>query len=102
MHMFASCHASAFIARMSFMHDVVTNFCSCLMQDKDISQVLSSLAALAPSQDQKHMHGISTNCPFMHACLHAYPQDRVSQIPETQRVLKVQAKKRLDLTCMHE
>ena len=40
--------------RMSFTHDVLTIFCSCLVQDKDISQVLSSLAALAPSQDQTH------------------------------------------------
>jgi hypothetical protein len=40
--------------RMSFTHDVLTIFCSCLVQDEDISQVLSSLAALAPSQDQTH------------------------------------------------
>ena len=40
----------------------------------------------------------------IHACmpafLHAYPQDRVSSIPEKERILKVQAKKRLEFACM--
>ena len=39
----------------------------------------------------------------IHACmpafLHAYPQDRVSNIPENERILKVQAKKRLEFAC---
>jgi hypothetical protein len=37
----------------------------------------------------------------MPAFLHAYPQDRVSNIPENERILKVQAKKRLEFACMN-
>ena len=101
-------HACAFMHTYhSRMRDVLLHaFCSCVMQDKDISQVLSSLAALAPSQDSTH--GI-TYAPSAHSCMHAYmptclhanPQDRVSNIPETERIIKVEAKKRLEPSCMN-
>ena len=86
-------------------------------QDTNLSQVMQTLAALAPTQDcgcifiymiliDSVVHAC-IHVAYMHTCIHMHEQptqDRASGVPESTRVMKVPPKARFGMHacgCFH-